>query len=123
MYAQLIEGGTTPQRRADMDRIVTDELVPALEDEPGYFGALNLTDSTTGNALMIVLWQTQAQAERALSEYKPAFLKALANIAAISTGTRNPISTWNVNYEGAGRSLSTSSSAGRPANSGATSGR
>jgi hypothetical protein len=26
-------------------------------------------------------------------------LKALANIAAISTGTRNPISTWKVNCD------------------------
>jgi hypothetical protein len=60
---------------------------------------LNLTDSSTGNALMIVLWQTQMQSERALSEYRPAFLKALANIAAISTGTRNPISTWKVNCD------------------------
>jgi hypothetical protein len=34
MYAQLIEGGTTPDRRVDMDRIVTDEMVPALHDEP-----------------------------------------------------------------------------------------
>ena len=39
MYAQLIEGGTTPQRRAEMDRIVTEELVPALKHEPGYSGA------------------------------------------------------------------------------------
>jgi hypothetical protein len=27
MYAQLIEGGTTPDRRGEMDRIVTDEMV------------------------------------------------------------------------------------------------
>ena len=99
MHAQLIEGGTTPQRRDEMDRIVNEELVPALQDEPGYSGALNLTDSSTGNALMIILWQTPLQAQRPLSEYKPAFLKALANIAAISTGTRNPISTWKVNCD------------------------
>ena len=42
MYAQLIEGGTTPERRAETDRIVTDELIPALEAEPGYGGAMNL---------------------------------------------------------------------------------
>ena len=30
MYAQLIEGGTTPDRRPQMDRLVTDEMVPAL---------------------------------------------------------------------------------------------
>ena len=30
MYAQLIEGGTTPQKRAEMDRIVTEDMLPAL---------------------------------------------------------------------------------------------
>ena len=97
MYAQLIEGGTTPDRRTVMDRIVTDEMVPALEAEPGFAGALNLIDRETGNALMVVLWETETQARRALSEYGGAFLKALANVAAISTGTRAPISVWEVN--------------------------
>ena len=97
MYAQLIEGGTTPERRTEMDRVVTDGMVPALEDEPGFAGALNLVDRGSGNALMIILWETEAQARRALSEYGSAFLKALADVAAISTGTRNPISVWEVN--------------------------
>jgi hypothetical protein len=97
MYAQLIQGGTTPDRRTTMDQIVTDEMVPALEAEPGFAGALNLVDRESGNALMIVLWETEAQARRALSEYGGAFLKALANVAAISTGTRAPISVWEVN--------------------------
>jgi hypothetical protein len=69
MYAQLIEGGTTPTHRDAMDRIVTDELIPALDAEPGFSGALNIVDRLT----------------------------ALAGIAAISTGTRNPISVWEVN--------------------------
>jgi hypothetical protein len=97
MYAQLIEGGTTPERRAEMDRIVTDELVPALGAEHGFAGALNLVDRESGNAMMIVLWDTEPQARRALAEYGSAFLKALAGIAAISTGTRRPISVWQVN--------------------------
>jgi hypothetical protein len=97
MYAQLIEGGTTPDRRVQMDRLVTDEMVPALELEPGFAGALNLVDRETGNAMMIVLWDSEAQARRALGEYGGAFLKALAGIAAISTGTRRPISVWEVN--------------------------
>jgi hypothetical protein len=97
MYAQLIEGGTTPAHRDAMDRIVTDELIPALDAEPGFSGALNIVDRESGNAMMIVLWQTEAQARRALGEYGSAFLKALAGIAAISTGTRNPISVWEVN--------------------------
>ena len=97
MHAQLIEGGTTPQRRGEMDRIVTDELLPALDAEPGFAGALNLVDRETGNALMIVLWETEAQARRALGEYGGAFLRALAGIAAISTGNRRPMSVWEVN--------------------------
>ena len=97
MYAQVIEGGTTPERRDAMDRIVTDEMIPALEAEPGFAGAMNVVDRTSGNAMMIVLWNTEAQARRALAEYGGAFLKALAGIAAISTGTRRPISVWEVN--------------------------
>ena len=97
MYAQLIEGGTTPDRRETMDRIVTDELLPALAAEPGYAGALNIVDRESGNAMMLVLWETETQARRALPEYGAAFLKALAAIAGISTGTRNPISVWEVN--------------------------
>jgi hypothetical protein len=97
MYAQLIEGGTTPEKRSEMDRLVTAEMVPALQAEPGFSGALNLVDRDSGNAMMIVLWETEAQARRALAEYGGAFLKALAGIAAISTGTRRPISVWDVN--------------------------
>ena len=97
MHAQLIEGGTTPERRGEMDRIVIDELVPALHVEPGFAGALNLVDRDTGNALMIILWEDAAQAHRPLAEYGNDFLKALASIAAISTGTRRPISVWDVN--------------------------
>ena len=97
MYAQLIQGGTTPDHRPEMDRIVTDDLVPALGEEPGFAGALNLVDRETGNALMIVLWETELQARRALGEYGGAFLRALASIAAISTGNRRPMSVWEVN--------------------------
>jgi len=68
MHAQLIEGGTTPDQRALMDRLVTDELLPALAAEPGFAGALNLVDRATGNAMMIVLWDSEARARRALAE-------------------------------------------------------
>ena len=97
MYAQVIEGGTTPERRDAMDRIVTDEMIPALEAEPGFAGAMNVVDRASGDAMMIVLWETEAQARRELSEYGGAFLQALANVVAISTGNRRPMSVWEVN--------------------------
>jgi hypothetical protein len=97
MHAQVIQGGTTPELRTKMDRIVTDEMIPALRDEPGFAGALNVIDRASGDAMMIVLWETEAQARRELSEYGGAFLQALANVVAISTGNRRPMSVWEVN--------------------------
>lgn len=99
MYAQVIEGGTTPARRTEMDAIVTDRLIPALGEEPGFSGALNIVDRESGDAMMIVLWETEAQARRALPEYGAKFLKALAAIADITTGTRKPIAVWEVNAQ------------------------
>ena len=55
--------------------------------------------SATGNAMMIVLWENEAAATRPLRDYGSAFLRALAGIAAISTGVRNPMSVWEVNAD------------------------
>jgi hypothetical protein len=97
MYAQLVQGGTTPDQRAVMDRIVTDEMIPALHEEPGFGGALNLVDRESGEALMIILCETADQARRPLNEYGQGFLRALASVAGISTGNREPIGIWEVN--------------------------
>jgi hypothetical protein len=97
MYAQVIQGGAGIEQRAEMDRIVTDELIPALTGEPGYAGAMNLVDRHTGHALTIVLWEHEDQARRPLREYGAACLRALASITAISSGQRQPISIWDVN--------------------------
>jgi hypothetical protein len=97
MYAQVIEGGTTLEHRAEMDAIVHEQMLPALEQEPGYAGALNLVDRDSGNALMIVLWENEELARRPLPEYGEAFLRALAAITAISTGQRKPIAVLDVN--------------------------
>jgi hypothetical protein len=99
MYAQLVQGGTTPDKRNEMDKIVTDEMIPALQEEPGFAGALNLVDRGNGNALMLILWETADQANRPLNEYGNAFLQALASVAAITTGNRAPMSVWEVNAQ------------------------
>ena len=86
MYAQLVEGGTTPELREQMDRIVREEMVPALQLEAGFAGTLNLVDRETGK-----------DAELPLRERGSAFLQALGSVMAISTGARAPISLWEVN--------------------------
>ena len=97
MYAQLVEGGTTPELREQMDRIVREEMVPALQLEAGFAGTLNLVDRETGKALMLMLWETREDAELPLRERGSAFLQALGSVMAISTGARAPISFWEVN--------------------------
>jgi hypothetical protein len=47
--------------------------------------------------IVLFLLTSGAQAQRPLAEYGAAFLKALAQIGAISTGTRRPITVWTVN--------------------------
>jgi hypothetical protein len=89
MYAQLIEGGTTSGRRAELDRIVTDELIPALETEPGYAGALNLPDNASGDGLTIVLFRTEAQARDALTHHAPAFERAGRRLVSGCVGQRH----------------------------------
>jgi hypothetical protein len=97
MYAQLIEGGAAPEDRETMNEIVAHEMLPALLREPGFAGALNLVDPGSGNAMMILLWENEAQARRALPDYRAPFLKALANVISMSRGQRTPISVWQVN--------------------------
>jgi uncharacterized membrane protein YgcG len=97
MYAQLVEGGAGPDHREEMDRIVREQMLPALKQEPGYAGALNLVDRETGNAMMLTLWSTREHAELPIRERGEAFLRALASIAQISSGQRRPISVWEVN--------------------------
>ena len=97
MYCQLVEGGTTPELREQMDRIVREEMVPALQLEAGFAGTLNLVDRETGKALMLMLWETREDAELPLRERGSAFLQALGSVMAISTGARAPISLWEVN--------------------------
>ena len=97
MYAQLVEGGTTPELREQMDRIVREEPLPALELERGFAGTLNLVDRESGKALMLMLWETREHAELPIAQRGVAFLRALASISEISSGQRAPISVWEVN--------------------------
>jgi hypothetical protein len=95
----VIQGGAAPAQRAEMDEVVDEQLIPALNEEPGFSGALNLVDRETGDAMMIVMWDEEQQARRPLPDYGRGFLQALASVAAISSGNRAPISVWHVNAQ------------------------
>ncbi len=95
MHAQVVQGGTTPDKRDEMNRVVHELLIPALRAQEGFVGALNLEDRESGHGMMIQIWETEEQA--AQMPESAAFKEALAAIMAVSTGERAPIKVWRVN--------------------------
>jgi hypothetical protein len=88
MYAQLVHATTRPEMRGTADVLVCRKLIPALREEPGFAGTLNLVDAETGDGITIVLWETAEQARRPLHEYNPRLRRALGDIAAVLTEFR-----------------------------------
>jgi hypothetical protein len=96
MYAQLVPCGVATKARREMERLIADQMIPALREEPGFAGAWNLVDGATGSAMLIVLWQSAEQARRPREAYGLAFRRALANLAAVTRCDFRPASVWEV---------------------------
>ena len=95
MHAQLVWSHTTEQSREEMHRVVSNEVFPALRDEPGFVGALNLVNPDSGDAIMIVLWQSAEQTQQTLGDNGTSFLAPLLHIAG-TAGDGEPPSVWEV---------------------------
>jgi hypothetical protein len=96
VYAQLVEINAMPDRRMEHDRIVSDRLIPALKEERGLAGVFHLVDGETGNALLIVLWESADHAQRPLNDRGPSLLEAYTSLTAVSTSARSRQSVWEV---------------------------
>jgi hypothetical protein len=96
MYAQLVHASTRPEMRTTADTLVCQRLIPALREEPGFSGTLNLVDAESGDGITIVLWETAEQARRPLDEYSPRLRRALGDIASVLTKIRR-VSVLEVN--------------------------
>ncbi|MGH3902658.1 MAG: hypothetical protein ACRDTE_00395 [Pseudonocardiaceae bacterium] len=99
MFAQVITGGTAPEQYTGIDYIQGEELASALQQEPGFSGALSLLHRESGTAMLIVLWATREQAERALSQRGAEFRQALSRITYTSADTWPVSSAWEVDIE------------------------
>lgn len=95
MYAMVVQGGTEPAQRDEMNTAVKERLIPALLAEPGFRGAVNLENETNGHGMMLTLWDTKEQATRIPDS--AARQDAMTAIMRVSTGLRAPISVWHVN--------------------------
>ena len=98
MYAQVLASVSAPDRLEELDRVIRDELVPALRTEPGFSGALSLVERETARALVFVFWETEAEAARPLIPCDAPFLQALTAIAAFADPS--PCTVWEVAARG-----------------------
>lgn len=96
MYAQIVQAATRPEMRRAADVLVCRKLIPALREEPGFAGTLNLVDEATGEGITIVMWETAEQARRPLHEYSPRLRRAIGDVTAILTKVRR-VSILEVN--------------------------
>lgn len=57
-YARVVSARVAPERLADLIRVLKDDIVPHAEKQPGFEGALTLSDPGTGKGMMITFWAT-----------------------------------------------------------------
>ena|ERR1700730_2592376 len=48
-----------PARADEGTRFYTEQMVPAVKEEPGFLGALLLADRVTGKSLGLTFWETR----------------------------------------------------------------
>lgn len=59
MYARVAQVRIQPQRIEEAIRIYAGDVVPALEAQPGFTGALLLTQPESGRGISITLWESK----------------------------------------------------------------
>jgi hypothetical protein len=94
MYAQVIELRLAPARVEDLGRLVRHELVPALREQPGFCGALGLTNRERAETLLIMLWETEEEAARPLARAAP------ATVTALLVSAPGAVTVWEVDARG-----------------------
>jgi len=94
MYARAVNVPFQPGKIDEAIRIVKDTIVPAMKGQKGFKGQLLLTQSDTGKAISINLWETEADltAFETSSLYKELMGKLGGVLAGPPTGERYQVS-------------------------------
>ncbi len=83
MHARVVTLKVKPLDTDEVVRIYQDSVLPAAKQQPGFEGALLLTDRDTGVGISISLWKTEA--EREAGETGGFYQKQLDKFAALFT--------------------------------------
>jgi hypothetical protein len=90
VYAQVLTEGTTPGRCGELDAAIRDRLLPSLRVQPGFCGALHLVSRHDGVGMLVVLWETEDQADRAAS------LPEIVALTPVAGASLRSASVWEV---------------------------
>ena len=85
MYARVAQVRIQPQRIEEATRIYADNVVPALETQPGFKGALLLTQPESGRGISITLWESER--DRTTGELNGFYQTQLTHFAGMFTET------------------------------------
>jgi hypothetical protein len=83
---------TTPERLADVARVVRDVVHPGIRDEPGYVVYIVLGDPETGRALGVTLWESEEM--RQLSDEKARQIRP--RVEEATGGTMEAVDNYEV---------------------------
>jgi hypothetical protein len=83
---------TTPDRIADVRRVVRDVVHPGIRGEAGYVGYIVLGDRETGKALGVTLWESEAARE--LSDAKAGQIRP--QVEQATGGTMQSVERYDV---------------------------
>jgi hypothetical protein len=100
MFAQLIEARLGRKRLVMLEHIVRRELIPALREESGFCGAVNLTDRARAETLLVLLWETEEQASRPLVPGTAPFANAFSTVSELLASDSCVVTIWEVDARG-----------------------
>lgn len=63
MHARVVNLRVMPRDTREMVRIYRDSVMPAAREQPGFEGAVLLTDPQTGIGISITLWASEEDRE------------------------------------------------------------
>jgi heme-degrading monooxygenase HmoA len=63
VHARVVDLRVRPSDTEEMVRIYRDSVMPAARRQPGFRGAVLLTDPETGIGISVTMWETEADRE------------------------------------------------------------
>ena len=91
MYVRITRGRFNPSTEADIQRIVEEQVIPAIQKLPGFQRYLGGVNRSTGMITAVSLWDTEDQA----SFSRDAVISAVPALMALGV-TFEPAETYEV---------------------------